>query len=450
MNLPVITAREISHEYQEGHERRQVLANISFEIFGGEVVMLTGPSGSGKSTLLTLIGALRSVQVGSLRVLGHELRSTEEHTRALLRREIGYIFQSHNLLESLTAQENVEIALGKRGQTGGENARDSAAKALAKVGLEDRGNAFPRELSGGQRQRVAIARALVSKPKLVLADEPTASLDRESGRDVMELLQRLAHQEGVAVIVVTHDNRILDAADRIVGLEGGRLTSLMHSVSNSTQQLLGHVSRDFRYGDLEERVASLSRNEFLDAMREITEETQSLLSIVDTIQSATFKHAEERFVLMLSSKLGEVFGADEAGLYMVDYESGTLWTLRESDTGERKELRISMNHGTLAEVVRTGETLALGSTPGAADIDSEHSRPAAPGELYYPIADSRQQVFAVVHLKRNFPGTLFSETDRLDLAEFAVACSSLLESWWRMGCTCRSGPVGDPASCCKN
>jgi putative ABC transport system ATP-binding protein len=186
---------------------------------------MTGPSGSGKTTLLTLVGGLRSVQFGSLQVLGQELYGATAKQLTQARRHHGYIFQAHNLHGSLTALENVRMGLELHPNFSISEMQARSAAMLEQVGLGDRLNYYPDDLSGGQKQRVAIARALVSHPKIVLADEPTAALDSKSGRDVVNLMQALAKEQGCTILLVTHDNRILDIADRIVDMEDGRLTN---------------------------------------------------------------------------------------------------------------------------------------------------------------------------------------------------------------------------------
>ena len=219
----MIRIEHVSHHYGTNGTRRQVLFDVSASIAPGEIVLLTGPSGSGKSSLLSLIGALRSVHEGSLQVLGHELRDASQDTLIRARRGIGYIFQAHNLLDCLTALQNVEVSLAARGAPDRKTTRQRAAEALEAVGLSDCLDAFPRHLSGGQQQRVAIARALVGRPRLILADEPTASLDSATGGEVVARMRELAKQEGCAAVVVTHDQRILGIADRTLEIEDGRL-----------------------------------------------------------------------------------------------------------------------------------------------------------------------------------------------------------------------------------
>ncbi|MDJ0723556.1 MAG: DevA family ABC transporter ATP-binding protein [Prochloraceae cyanobacterium] len=219
----VIVIRNLSHFFGEGILRKQILFNINLTLKSGEIVIMKGPSGSGKTTLLTLIGALRSPQSGSLQVLGQELVGTNRRKMVKIRRQIGYIFQGHNLLECLTARQNVQMSIELHNNLSSEEAKQKSIAMLEAVGLGDRVEYYPHNLSGGEKQRVAIARALVSHPQLVLADEPTAALDSKSGRDVVEIMQRLAKELGSTILIVTHDNRILDIADRILEMEDGRL-----------------------------------------------------------------------------------------------------------------------------------------------------------------------------------------------------------------------------------
>ncbi|MEA5422981.1 DevA family ABC transporter ATP-binding protein [Synechococcus sp. CCY9202] len=220
---PSVALRGLSHWYGSGAMERQVLQGIDLEIHPGEVVLLTGPSGCGKTTLLTLVGALRQVQEGSVRVLGQELLDSNRRQRQRLRRQIGMIFQGHNLLGFLSAEQNVQMGSDLLPGLGYRARRDQAREWLRAVGLGDHLGKLPHDLSGGQKQRVAIARALASHPRLLLADEPTAALDSRSGREVVELLRGLAREQGCAVLMVTHDPRILDVADRLVRMEDGCL-----------------------------------------------------------------------------------------------------------------------------------------------------------------------------------------------------------------------------------
>lgn len=219
----VVAVKNLNHYFGKGNLKKQVLFDINLDIGKGEIVLMTGPSGSGKTTLLTLSGGLRSPQEGSLEVLGVEMVGASKRQIIEVRKNIGYIFQAHNLLKSLTAQQNVEMSGQLHPQMSAREVRERATEMLNAVGLSERRSYYPENLSGGQKQRVAIARALMSHPKLVLADEPTAALDGKSGREIVEIMQQLAKEQGTTILMVTHDNRILDVADRIVHLEDGSL-----------------------------------------------------------------------------------------------------------------------------------------------------------------------------------------------------------------------------------
>ncbi|MFO1242213.1 MAG: ATP-binding cassette domain-containing protein [Rickettsiales bacterium] len=219
----VIEVKKLNFSYGSGELKRQVLHDVDLHLEKGEIVIMTGPSGSGKTTLLTIIGALRVAHEGSVKVLGHELVNANERLLNEIRLETGYIFQQHNLLKSLTALQNVEMSLELREGYTEAKRRDEAAAILKQVGLGDRLDYKPDKLSGGQKQRVSIARALVAKPKLVLADEPTASLDKASGQEAVDILKKLAREQGTTILLVTHDYRILDVADRVIELEDGKI-----------------------------------------------------------------------------------------------------------------------------------------------------------------------------------------------------------------------------------
>jgi putative ABC transport system ATP-binding protein len=228
-NESLIKIENLNFAFGEGNLRKQILFDINLQINRGEIVIMTGPSGGGKTTLLTLIGALRSVQDGNLNVFGKELSGAGEKEMVEVRKHIGYIFQAHNLLKSITARQNVMMSLELHEKVSRTEADEKAVEMLKAVGLEDQIDKIPDKLSGGQKQRVAIARALAAHPKLVLADEPTAALDSKSGRNVVDILQRLAREQGSSILLVTHDNRILDIADRIINMEDGRLTEGKYS-----------------------------------------------------------------------------------------------------------------------------------------------------------------------------------------------------------------------------
>ena len=226
----ILQITNLNNYFGNSKLRTQTLFDINLTIKSGEIVIMTGPSGSGKTTLLTLIGGLRSVQEGSLKFSGQELLNASNEELVQIRRQIGYIFQAHNLLDFLTAMQNVQMSLELQSNISQWESYIQSEAILNAVKLGDRINYYPSDLSGGQKQRVAIARALVSHPKLVLADEPTAALDSNSGRDVVNLMQQLAKEQDCTILIVTHDNRILDIADRIITMEDGHLMQQIRNI----------------------------------------------------------------------------------------------------------------------------------------------------------------------------------------------------------------------------
>jgi putative ABC transport system ATP-binding protein len=223
--MPLVLADGLNFFYGEGESRFQVLFDIGIEVLPGQLIVMTGPSGSGKTTLLTLIGALRSLQQGRLDVLGRDLPRLGGADLVRVRRDIGFIFQMHNLFEALSAYENVKMALQLSGGLSATEMRSRGIAMLERLGLGHRITYKPRSLSGGQRQRVAIARALANRPRLVLADEPTAALDQQSTRNVVRLFKELTVEDNTTILMVTHDHRIIELADRLVHMVDGRIVS---------------------------------------------------------------------------------------------------------------------------------------------------------------------------------------------------------------------------------
>ena len=293
-----IFLENVSYSYGKGALKKQILFDISTSVEPGEIIILTGPSGSGKTTLLTLMGALRSAQEGSVRVLGQELRSASRRKQMKVRRQIGYIFQSHNLLKSLTISQNVKMALNLTREKGRSN-KERIKTVLERVGLGEHLHKYPDQLSGGQMQRAGIARALVNRPRVVLADEPTASLDKQSGRDVVELIQELAREEGTSVVLVTHDNRILDVADRILHLEDGHVKSLTEAVSEGTSRMLNllekHDPNSASY--LATFAFALARVAYAD--NEVTEDERAEMHRI-LKEFANLKDSEVEFIMEMS------------------------------------------------------------------------------------------------------------------------------------------------------
>jgi putative ABC transport system ATP-binding protein len=218
-----IVATGVEMSIRSGDKKLSILKGINWSIPKGDIQLLMGPSGSGKTTLISVLTGLLTPTVGRVYLLGEEItRMSRSKLTRFRRQHVGFIFQDFNLFPALTVQENVETALNIQG-IWRKRARDRAQTILDHVGIGDKAKLLPRQLSGGQKQRVAIARALVNEPQLVIADEPTASLDSQTGHTVMELLRRLAKEEGCTVLMVSHDPRIMDVADRIAYLEDGVL-----------------------------------------------------------------------------------------------------------------------------------------------------------------------------------------------------------------------------------
>ncbi len=231
-----IRTRGLCHAFGTGEARLEVLHNVDLSIARGEMVILMGPSGSGKTTLLTLVGCLRNIQSGSVDLLGQALHGADETTLRQMRRRLGFIFQAHNLHASLSALQNVRMGLEVHGGGAMKHWASACERVLNLVGLSDRMQHLPAKLSGGEKQRVAIARALVGNPDIIFADEPTAALDGQTGHRVIHILRRLADERGTTSVIVSHDHRIHDLADRIVEMEDGRVVdygSLKTSIDNS-------------------------------------------------------------------------------------------------------------------------------------------------------------------------------------------------------------------------
>jgi putative ABC transport system ATP-binding protein len=225
MSERVLAVANVTKVFEEGSQRVEVLRGVSLDVQEGEVVALEGPSGSGKTTLLSIMGCILTPTTGDITVAGRkvELRDTSA-LRAVRRQSIGFVFQQYNLFPALTALENVEYALNVKGVRG-RAAHQEANRVLERVGLGDRKGFLPRDLSGGQKQRVAIARALAGSPQVILADEPTANLDTAVGAQVLELFRNLAKDEGKGLVIVTHDPKVRDVADRVVGIRDGKLAA---------------------------------------------------------------------------------------------------------------------------------------------------------------------------------------------------------------------------------
>ena len=433
---PLVTVERLNHFYGEGVLRKQILFDVSASVRAGEIVIVTGPSGSGKTTLLTLVGALRSAQDGSLRVLGHELRDASPGDLVAVRKKIGYVFQAHNLLDALTASQNVQMAMRGDGGATRAGAEARARDMLAAVGLAERTDHYPHELSGGERQRVAIARALAVQPRLVLADEPTASLDKKSGRDVVDLLQRLAKQRQCAVILVTHDNRILDIADRIVHLEDGRISPFADAVLANTHRLLTTLAQDNRRGELLARVRDLPAPQFARLLEQVTAEVQHLREVVDMSNDEAFESMLEQVLGAFTLKVGQLLDAERTTLFLIDAEGGELWSKVAQGEGARAlDIRLPLGEGVAGHVARTGATVNVPDAYADPRFQPEIDRRTGYRTrtlLCAPMLDASGHPFAVAQLLNKRGGQPFDADDERRFAEFAAAVGVIVEAWWRM------------------
>jgi putative ABC transport system ATP-binding protein len=428
---PLVAIRNLNHHFGTGSLRKQILFDVSLDVLPGEIVIVTGPSGSGKTTLLTLMGALRSAQEGSLKVLGQELRGASERTLVAVRRQIGYIFQLHNLLDALTSGQNVQMAL--RGADGRSEAVTRAREMLRGVGLEAHAERHPDQLSGGQKQRVAIARALAGRPRIVLADEPTASLDRKSGRDVVDLLHALAKRDGAAVLLVTHDNRILDVADRIIHLEEGRVSGFADAVLASTQQLLSTLAKSKRAEELRAQVRGMTAEQFARVLEQVTAEAQQLLHVMTISTDEAFEIMLAQVLEAFTVKIGEVVAAERISLLLADEERRELWSkVATHGAGRPVEIRIPLGSGIAGHAYRTAQPVNVPDAYASPHFNREVDQATGfrtRSVLCVPILDRRRRPFAVMSLLNKQGGEAFEARDEQALQVFAASIGVILETW---------------------
>jgi putative ABC transport system ATP-binding protein len=411
---PVISMRDVNHFYGVGSLRRQILFDVTCDIWPGEIVIITGPSGSGKTTVLTLAGALRSVQQGSMKILGQELRDASPGALVGIREDIGFIFQSHNLLECLSARQNVELALGAQHWLH-PRARARSVAMLEAVGLSDRLDFSPRHLSGGQRQRVAVARALVRQPKIVLADEPTAALDRQSGRDVVELLRQLARREGCAVLLVTHDNRILDVADRIMVLEDGRLGSFGAMMSPHAGHLLTALSRMPERDHLHTLLSRMDEGEFLDLIKTMASEFEQFLNVLDMGDRDSMRSLFRNLLEAVCWKIATLLTAESVGLLTV--RDGMLEFTTDAGHSD------GMTRDFAGRAAEYGHIVNLRGDSLGSGVRSI---------LCVPIRSRHDEISAVAQVLNKRDGNGFTAADERSFQDFAAPLGLILEGCERV------------------
>jgi len=430
-----IVVEGLDHTYGAGVLRKQILFDISAEIPAGQIVIVTGPSGSGKTTFLTLVGALRSAQTGSVRVLGEELCNATPGTLEKVRRQIGFIFQQHNLLEALTALQNVELGLRVSRRLNRAALRKRAAEMLEAVGLAEHQEKRPEQLSGGQRQRVAIARALAAEPAMLLADEPTASLDKQSGREVVDRMQTLARQNGTTILLVTHDNRILDVADRIMHLEDGKISTFTDAVIANTQHMMHVLAENRQKQPLESVVEEMDETNFRRSLTELTQQSQHFLEATRLANDEAFQSLLERALRAFARRVGRLLDAERVSLMLIDHDTDELVVRISQDLPESGELRIPIGSGIAGAVAHTGQTIRIDDAYADSrfnpEIDKQtgfHTRSI----LCLPLLDQSGQVFGVTQLLNRCDGQPFNTGDEEKFADFAESLGVILDTLRRV------------------
>lgn len=426
-----ISVSGLNHSFGRGDLRKQILFDITTDIQAGEIVIVTGPSGSGKTTMLTLVGALRSAQEGSVRILGEELRNARPRTLEKVRKQIGFIFQQHNLLGALSAIQNVELGIRVSGRYKGTQLHRRAMEMLTAVGLEDRVHHKPGELSGGQRQRVAIARALAAEPAMLLADEPTASLDKNSGREVVDRMKSLANENGTTILLVTHDNRILDIADRIVHLEDGRLSTFTDAVIANNRQMMEMLADNRQKQSMHEVVEDMDEDQFKDLLLEITEESQSFLHATALANDLAFRSMLEQGLFAFTRKLRQLLNAERSSLFLVKHEHGHLELKVAEDLDEMGPITIPVGSGIAGSVAHSGHSIRIDDAYADPRFNPEVDRQTGfrtRSIISLPIKDQSGEVFAVAQLLNRKDGLPFDSGDEQRFTHFIESIGVIFET----------------------
>ena len=427
---PLLQIRDLHHAFGAGNVRRSVLHGLNADLFPGEIVLLTGPSGAGKTTILTLAGALRSVQSGSVRVFGEELFGAGPAVLLGVRRRIGFIFQNPNLLAALTAWQNVALPLSWAGPVDPSTARECALEQLRLVGLADHADKIPDQLSGGQRQRVAIARALGVGPQLILADEPTSALDRQTGREVVVLLQQLAQQQRCAILLVTHDHRILDIADRTLSLEDGRLVSRVRDAAQTADRLSAGVLGMGQPAVMARELAPLDESAFFQFLEQSTTEMTELRLALDTARARVSSARFDRLLVATTFKIGQLLDAERVTLFVVDRSAGKLRSrVAQAGTDALLSIDVDLDRGIAGQVARTGIPVRLRDAYDSPAFNPEvdrHTGYRTRSLLCLPVIDTTGDVIAVAQVLNKRSAGEFSASDEEHFREFLVPLARLL------------------------
>lgn len=424
-----IRVEGLNHSYGKGALKKQILFGVSVEIHKGEIVIVTGPSGSGKTTLLTLAGALRSAQEGSVQILGHELLNARPATLERVRRQIGFIFQQHNLLAALSALQNVELGIRGCGKFPRSEHKERAMQMLNAVGLGDRIHYKPEQLSGGQRQRVAIARALVSEPEMLLADEPTASLDKDSGREVVERMKVLAKEHGTTILLVTHDNRILDIADRIIHLEDGCLTTFTDAVIANNKHMMEMLANNRQKQPLGDAIDKLDEVQFSQLLQDITEESERFLEVTALANNTAFKSMLQSGLFAFTRKLASLLNAERSSLFLREGDELVLKVAENLE--EMGEIRIPVGSGIAGAVAQSGETIRIDdaySDPRFNRSVDQKTGYKTRSILCLPVQNLQGEVFAVAQLLNRKDGQPFDAQDERRFSIFMQSIGVIFET----------------------
>jgi putative ABC transport system ATP-binding protein len=387
------------------------------------------------------------VQDGSVQTLDVQLNGATPETLVRVRRSIGFIFQAHNLLDALTACQNVQMGLQLDGTVDAREARSKSKAMLSAVGLAQHVDHYPQQLSGGQKQRVAIARALVRQPKIVLADEPTAALDKASGREVVDILQKLAKGQGSAILLVTHDNRILDVADRILTLEDGRIKSFTAGIAANTEQLLTAFAGLQRKGQLERHLKELPDGKFVEVLDEVTSEFEGLLRTMDVANADATRALLEQVMEVTAVRIRQLLGAERATVYIVDREHGLVRSKIAHHTGtDPLEIQMPIGSGIAGKVAESGVTMNIENAYLHPDFNPEFDQASAvradqgltirafltKSILCMPIFSRMRQVIGVAQLLNKQGAASFSADDEHRFQEFAGSLGIILETCSRL------------------
>ena len=431
---PPIRVEGLNHFFGKGALKKQILFDVSAEVRKGEIVIVTGPSGSGKTTMLTLVGALRSTQEGSVQVLGHELRNARPATLEKVRRLLGFIFQQHNLLAALTALQNVELGIRGCGKFPRSEHRERAMHMLNAVGLGDRMHHKPEQLSGGQRQRVAIARALVAEPEMLLADEPTASLDKKSGREVVERMKVLAKEHGTTILLVTHDNRILDIADRIIHLEDGCLTTFTDAVIANNRHMMELLANSRRKQPLDDVVDKLDETQFSQLLQDITEESERFLEVTELANNTAFRSMLDRGLFAFTRKLAALLNAERSSLFLREGDELVLKVAENLD--EMGDIRFPVGSGIAGAVAQSGQAIRIDdaySDPRFNRAVDQQTGFITRSILCLPVKNPQGEVFAVAQLLNRKDGRPFDEDDEQRFSTFMQSIGVIFDTQLRLG-----------------